>query len=133
MAIPSLLEETKNLEEAKCMRLGGTQHRRGQNQQQAGSFNRRQRDTQRRNPPECCLCKQAGREDTSDWLSSCRFFPEKEKKFFARTPQIMGLLQGEESDFDIDLELEKEPIDGESDENKHVPSIRRVMIKLPIF
>ena len=41
----------------------------------------------------------------------------------------MGLLQGEESDFDIDLELEKEPIDGESDENKHVPSIRRVMIK----
>ena len=65
MAIPSLLEETKNFEDARCMRLGGgTQHRRGQNQQQAGSFNRRQRDTQRCTPPECCLCKQAGREDT---------------------------------------------------------------------
>ena len=29
MAIPSLLEETKNLEDARCMRLGGTQNRRG--------------------------------------------------------------------------------------------------------
>ena len=126
MAIPSLLEETKNFEDARCMRLGGgTQHRRGQNQQQAGSFNRRQRDTQRRTPPECCLCKQAGREDTSHWLSSCRFFPEKDKKFFARTRQIMGLLQGEESKFDIDLE----PLDEESDETRHYRSMKRVMIK----
>ena len=57
MAIPSLLEETKNLEEARCMRMGGaSSFRRGQGQNQSGSFNRRQRESQRRSQ-ECCLCR----------------------------------------------------------------------------
>ena len=33
----------------------------------------------------------------------------------------MGLLQGEESELDIDLELDNEPLDDESDETRHVP------------
>ena len=41
----------------------------------------------------------------------------------------MGLLQDEDSEFDLDLELEREPVEEEADEARQVPSIKRVMIK----
>ena len=115
MSIPALLEEVSNLEDARVMRLGGSMPRRPNSYQQP-AFRQQQsrkptRDYQRQ-PPECCLCKQAGRPETSHWVSSCKFFPERDRRFFAKTRQIMGLLEENEEPADEEYEEEGEDTSG---------------------
>ena len=60
----------------------------------------------RRLPPNCALCKQAGRQNTAHYMSKCNFLPESDKKYMSMTRQIKGLLndcnESEEEDDNYD-------------------------------
>ena len=122
MAIPSLLDELAGIDEAKVMRMGGGMPRRTPYNQ---GPRKPMRDHQRK-LPECCLCKQAGRPETNHWVSVCKFFPEKDRKFFAKTRQIMGLLDNHQDEGEY--ESEEQEVEEYQGEGRGV-NIRRVMIK----
>ena len=44
-----------------------------------------------RQPKSCLLCKQAGRPDSSHFLSECCHLPEDNRKFIAKARQIANI------------------------------------------
>ena len=56
----------------------------------------------------CSLCKQAGRQDTDHFLSSCRFLPESDRKYMAKARQIVNIID-EEEEGEVESEEEQEP------------------------
>ena len=46
--------------------------------------NSSQSQSQRRQPPSCPICKQAGRRNSDHFLSSCSFLPEEDRRFVTR-------------------------------------------------
>ena len=84
MAISSLLDELRSQEEAKVMRAGG-----------APSF--ASKFSKRRIPSKSCiLCKTAGRPHTSHNLSGCRFLPEADRQYMARSRLVMDAIDDAE-------------------------------------
>ena len=122
MAIPSLLEEVQTFDDARTMRLGGTSgrsnfHKRSGYQRGQGSqynSNRGYRERSQKPNKECILCKHANRP-SEHYLSQCRYLPVGDKKFFAKSRRIMGLLEedaeednGHESDYSDEEDREQD-------------------------
>ena len=117
MAISSLLEDTQSNSTGLNRLSGRPEYKRNfksNNTQRDRGFreNRFSRQSpqhsNRRLPPNCALCKQAGRQNTAHYMSKCNFLPESDKKYMSMTRQIKGLLndcdKSEEEDNNYDTQ-----------------------------
>ena len=74
-ALDSLMEEIQTSQDSKVLR--SVIYTNKQRQPNRTVFNR-----------ECPLCKQAGRSPTDHYLTSCKFLPEKNRKFITKSRSI---------------------------------------------
>ena len=82
-ALNSLLDEIRASDDARVMRTATNTFRKT-SQPKQGIRSARQ-------PKSCPLCKQAGRLDSSHFLSECRHLPEDDCKYIAKARQIANI------------------------------------------
>ena len=122
MAIPSLLEEVKSFDEGTIRRIGGTRSKyQGQSYSKFGRGGRKPNNDKRSG--ECVLCQQANRNH-NHYLSQCKYLPEKDKKFFAKSRRIMGAVNDEDEYDSGEEEDDYDEYEG-YDERGQPPRIRR--------
>ena len=114
-ALSSLLEEIRNSDDAKAMRTAISNFPKNKVSSKFSS-NKQRFNLQK----SCPLCKAAGSTD-NHYLSKCTFLPEQDKRYMARTRQVIGI---------IDSEVDPELFDSEQEDDitSH-SSINRVQIR----
>ena len=135
MAIPSLLEEAKTFEDAKIMRLGGHIHKK-QSSYSKFQQGRRQNSYGQRKSGECPYCNLAGR-NANHFLSQCKFLPDKDKKYLAKSRRLMAAIDDSEDEEEDQQFVEEEEEENMPERNmihrssSPIPtsSCRRVMIR----
>ena len=93
-ALPSLLDELQTAYDAKAMRTAASTLRPPPPPSSGPQSTSRLRPYPNRKV--CPLCKQAGRPD-SNYLGTCAFLPDTDRKFIAKARQIAGIFDCEES------------------------------------
>ncbi|CAB4013778.1 Hypothetical predicted protein [Paramuricea clavata] len=88
-ALSSLLEEIHSADDAKIMRTAVSSYRK------PGSERLLARPNTRSNRPlkSCPLCKQAGRTNSSHFLSECNFLPDQDRRYMVKARQIAEILE----------------------------------------
>ena len=101
MAIHSLLDEIRTIEESKIMRSNVSMWRKPQPQPYIRKPSR---------PHKVCpLCKEAKRQH-DHFLSSCSYLPLQDKKYMVKARQICTALDSEESEYEDDTTEGKEEL-----------------------
>ena len=85
----SLLEEIHTADDAKIMRTAVSSYRK------PGTERPLARPNTRSNRPlkSCPLCKQAGRTNSSHFLSECNFLPDQDRRYMVKARQIAEILE----------------------------------------
>ena len=88
-ALSSLLEEIHTADDAKIMRTAVSSYRK------PGTERPLARPNTRSNRPlkSCPLCKQAGRTNSSHFLSECNFLPDQDRRYMVKARQIAEILE----------------------------------------
>lgn len=131
-ALDSLLDELKSNNDAKIMRTRMSSSKfniSGRNNNHNNNQTRNNNNNNYSNNKGCCLCLAANRSGyDTHFLSTCKFLPEKDKKFMARIRQIECLDDDttiDEYSDEISPPSPAEPTDIYFDSVPHPPSINR--------
>lgn len=119
LALPSLLEEIRAIEDTKVLRVAQTNTWKSARPQQPFPATNR-----RRQQKSCVLCKAAGKPTHSThYISDCKFLPEPDKRAIARSRLVVEF-EDETPEIDDYQEDEDTPPSALLDE----PSVRRVEV-----
>ena len=144
-ALDSLLDELHTANDGRVMRMSAgrqqnnSSHPRKSYQQRGNhrsSHNNQINRDSRRPRPVCPICKEARYPKTDHFLSNCPYLPEKDRRFIAKTNNVIAL--DEEEYYESD-EFEGDDSHHLSDPNNNVidsitTSVKRVQMKeSPIF
>lgn len=98
-ALDSLLSEIRAADDAKIMRAAASSHTFSGTAPRQPPFSANKMPM-RLGPREksCPLCTQAGRQNNTHFLSSCKYLPEQDRRFMLKARQIVSVLDDEPVD-----------------------------------
>jgi len=118
MSIPSLLEEIQGSDIKVNKTFAHNQPGQYRKNFRQNSFRGRQQRS--RQTPQCTLCKQAGRPDTSHFMSKCKYLPEQDRRYMAMARQISGIIIDNDDFYHEDDDFDPyEEEEANSDSNAH--------------